>query len=132
MEGENKNRILFFSLAATVVIGILLIILACTLYETVSPMLIIPLLIFAPVPNILVSFLGGGPFAAGPTQGVQETAKFLTGMLGSSALILPFFLCHLEVITLAPAILTCCGTAVMCCSILLFQLYFNPENPNIY
>lgn len=57
---------------------------------------VVPFMLLAPIPMVIVGSMSGGPMSVGPSQSAREAALFTTSSLGASALIVPFFLQHIE------------------------------------
>ena len=89
--------------------------------------------------------MSGGPLSVGPSQYIcfklyqflnyfgrsaRETSLFLTSALGASALIIPFFLHHLEKIPLTSALMACGGTILLFITVIVYQIFFNAEDDN--
>ncbi len=128
MDDEKKRKVLFVSLAVVIFLGLVLIVTACVIANgSLAYAWVVPLLLISPLPNLFVSQIGGGPFAAGPALGVQEAGKFLTGMLVTSVLIFPWFLYHLHYATYIHAAMAFVGAVFISIAMLIFQLSFNTE-----
>lgn len=125
------NKIIFLS--ALLAFGFLLILLSCALYNNWRPLWVIAIFLVAPLPNILLSAIASNrddfltfsnDHGNTPTP-IEETAKFLTGLLIVSGISLPVMLYHTDLIGLGSLVMSVLGGLMVYGDIVVFIWFFS-------
>lgn len=126
MQTSPLTKIIF--LAGILATGFLLIILSGSLYNNWYPLYVVLVFLLAPLPNMLSSsndhyddFLGSG---AGGIGNNADFAKFVTGMLVFSGVLIPIVFNHCGLIRDTAMYMSLSGGALIYLSIVLFVSFF--------
>lgn len=125
------NKIIFLS--AFLAFGFLLILLSCALYNNWKPLWVIAIFLVAPLPNIILSsiesnrddFLTFSNDHGNTATPLQEFAKFTTGFLLVSGILLPLMLHHTSNIGLGPLVMSVVGGLIVYSDIIVFIWFFS-------
>lgn len=114
------------SLSGFLALGFLLVILSCALFHNYYPLFDILVFLLAPVPNALFSKSNAdnANFMSDNVSNTQDTGSFLTGVLVTSGLALPFVFYHCQLIGSLSCIMCTLGGLIIYSSIVVFSWFF--------
>lgn len=91
------------------------------------PITVLPLLFVFPIPNLMSGYFGNDASFLEPSGSGYELALFFTSIFATSALVLPIFLWHVEIIPLKSMFYALGGTFAIFMVVVLYQVIFNAE-----
>lgn len=115
------------SLSGFLALGFLLVILSCALFHNYYPLYDILVFLLAPIPNSLFGKrnYSSSDFMSDSSSGGHDLGNFLTGMLVTSGIVLPFVFYHSNLIGSVSCIMSMMGGLIIYSSIVIFSWFFH-------
>ncbi|KAI8611295.1 vacuolar protein sorting 55 [Chytriomyces sp. MP71] len=125
MPGPSNPMAVIISLAFSLSVGILLVILSSALFSNWLPLLVVLTYVLAPIPNwVAKRIAGNSDFFSDDNRGVLEAGYFITSLLVVSGFGLPLVLAHSELITSTAMYLSLAGGLLIYFTILGYLKFF--------
>ncbi|CDO53288.1 hypothetical protein DV451_004369 [Geotrichum candidum] len=114
------------TLASTLALGFILIILSCALYNNWVPLTVVGIFLLAPVPNALCGkWDGNDDFMSETSTAVLDFGRFFTGFLVFSGIALPIVLAHNSIIGISAMAMSLVGGFIIYGTIVTFSAFFH-------
>jgi hypothetical protein len=116
---------MIITLAFFLALGILSVILSCSLFGNWLPLINVVTYLLAPIPNAISKALAGNnDFFQEENQGVLETGYFITSFFVISGFGLPLVLYHAGLIEFAAMLLSLCGGLLIYGTVIGYKHFF--------
>lgn len=126
------------SLSGFLASGFLFVILSCALYHNYYPLFGTLIFLLAPIPNSLFGRKGydTSDFMSDTTNNARDFGHFLTSMMVTSGIVLPFVFYHCQLIGSVSCIMSMVGGLIIYLSIIIFSWFFSTswdsEDDNLF
>mmetsp|Transcript_18878 Transcript_18878/g.26391 ORF Transcript_18878/g.26391 Transcript_18878/m.26391 type:complete len:135 (+) Transcript_18878:95-499(+) len=113
-------------LAFAVTVGLVLVIIACVVWQNGWPIIVVIAYFVAPIPNMIFGKCTSDPLET--DSGWKGVGYFLTGVCIVSGFALPLVLAHVDVINFRALLLSLAGGIIVYVAMLVFLHKFLPKS----